>query len=168
MPTAQLNIRVPAEHHNLMKDVAARLRQDKDFAEALTAFVAGVAAPVAGGSVASILTRLESVEAQLAERGQKPASASLDAVTPVAVADMPVTAEALPETAKPRQTRKPWADADDAVLRRVHAEGGTQAEAARELGRPDGTVSEKWRALDLPVMPRKGRKLTPRSSPLPD
>jgi hypothetical protein len=40
MPTAQLNIRVPAEHHDLVRMIAARLRQDKDFAGVLAALVA--------------------------------------------------------------------------------------------------------------------------------
>lgn len=168
MPTAQLNIRVPAEHHDLMRDVAARLRQDKDFAEALTAFVASVAMPavstVASGSIASILARLESVEAQLVDLRQKPASAPLNAVE---LDDTPITPEALPEPPQERQTRKRWTEADYAVLRRIAAEGGTQAEAVRELGRPDGSVSEKWRELGLPVPPRKGRKLTRPPSPSP-
>lgn len=85
MPTPQLNIRVPTEHHKLMKNVAAKLRQDKGFAKALTAFVADVAptvSAVAGDSIASILTRLESVEAQLAELRQSPASKSTKPATP--------------------------------------------------------------------------------------
>jgi hypothetical protein len=40
MPTAQLNVRVPAEHHDLVRMIAARLRQDKDFAGVLAALVA--------------------------------------------------------------------------------------------------------------------------------
>lgn len=171
MPTAQLNIRVPVEHHDLMRVVAARLRQDKDFSEVLTALVAGVAVPVAtvaGDSITSILSRLESVEAQLADLRQKTVSAPLVAVESVKVADTLMTPEALPEPPQKRQTRKPWTEADYAALRRIAAEGRTQADAARELGRPDGLVSEKWRALDLPVPPRKGRKLPSRSSPLPD
>ena len=58
-----------------------------------------------------------------------------------------------------KQTRQKWTDADDDVLRRTAAEGGTQADAVRELGRPSSVVNGKWKALGLPVLPRKGRKL---------
>lgn len=64
----------------------------------------------------------------------------------------------------PKQRRRPWTDADDEALRTIAERGGTQAEAAKELGRPDGIVSEKWRALGLPVPPRKGRVLGPRKA----
>lgn len=67
-------------------------------------------------------------------------------------------------TDAPKQRRRPWTDADDEVLRAIAERGGTQAEAAKELGRPDGIVSEKWRALGLPVPPRKGRVLGPRKA----
>jgi hypothetical protein len=50
MPTAQLNVRVPAEYHDLVRMIAARLRQDKGFAEKLAAFVADQAAAVADRS----------------------------------------------------------------------------------------------------------------------
>lgn len=58
-----------------------------------------------------------------------------------------------------KQRRRPWTEADDDALREIAAAGGTQAEAAKRLGRPDGIVSEKWRLLGLPVPPRKGRRL---------
>jgi hypothetical protein len=170
MPTAQLNVRVPAEHHDLMKGIAAKLRQDKGFAEALDAFVASVApslASVAGDSIASILIRLESIEARLADLDQKPIRTSLDAFMPVEGAEMATTTEALPKAANPPQRRRRWTDADDAVLRRIAAEGGTQADAAHELGRRSSVVNGKWKALRLPDIPRKGRTVTRRSVSAP-
>jgi hypothetical protein len=50
MPTAQLNVRVPAEHHDLVRMIAARLRQDKGFAESVAAFAADQAGTVADRS----------------------------------------------------------------------------------------------------------------------
>jgi hypothetical protein len=225
MPTAQLNIRVPAEHHDLVRMIAARLRQDKDFAGVLAALVAETVA-VADSSnsrsnvdpileelaitqaemravhmtlhdVVTLRDRLEILEAEVAglrQRGadepvepvegveariealeaealldeiapeprQRGASTALDAVEPVEAADMPVSTEALPKAVKKCQTRKRWTEADDAVLRRIAAEGGTQADAVAELDRSESVISQKWRALGLPVSPRKGRKLARR------
>lgn len=110
--------------------------------------------------VMALEARLEAMAVELHQRADgKP----VDAVEPALVAaDTPMTPEALPDPPQKRQTRKPWAEADDAVLRRVHAEGGIQADAARELGRPTSVVNGKWKALGLPVMPRKGRTVTRR------
>jgi hypothetical protein len=70
MPTAQLNVRVPAEHHDLVRMIAARLRQDKGFAESLAAFVADQAGTVADRSnsrsnVDPILDELAITQAQV-------------------------------------------------------------------------------------------------------
>jgi hypothetical protein len=64
MPSPQLNLRVPLEHHDLLKAVAGRLRTDAAFADRIAALLAGVAAPVADASnLASIMSRLEVLEA---------------------------------------------------------------------------------------------------------
>jgi hypothetical protein len=70
MPTAQLNVRVPAEYHDLVRMIAARLRQDKGFAESLAAFVADQAGTVADRSnsrsnVDPILDELTITQAQV-------------------------------------------------------------------------------------------------------
>jgi hypothetical protein len=70
MPTAQLNVRVPAEHHDLVRMIAARLRQDKGFAESLAAFAADQAGTVADRSnsrsnVDPILDELAITQAQV-------------------------------------------------------------------------------------------------------
>lgn len=110
----------------------------------------------------NINDRLNALEQQVADLRQKPASASLDAVELVEAPDMPSTPEALPDPPQKVQTRKRWREADDDVLRRIAAEGGTQADAVHELRRPSSVVNGKWKALGLPVEPRKGRKLKPR------
>jgi hypothetical protein len=70
MPTTQLNVRVPAEHHDLVRMIAARLRQDKGFAESLAAFAADQAGTVADRSnsrsnVDPILDELAITQAQV-------------------------------------------------------------------------------------------------------
>ena len=63
MPSPQLNLRVPLEHHDLLRAVAARLRSDAAFADHIGALLAGVAAPVADAStLASIMARLDALE----------------------------------------------------------------------------------------------------------
>lgn len=88
---------------------------------------------------------------------------ALDAIEPAGGAEMPEGTEAHPGSCSGllagRRSPRPWTDADDAQLRRVAERGGTQADAARELGRSDGMINEHWKALGLPVPPRKGRKL---------
>jgi hypothetical protein len=68
MPSPQLNLRVPQEHHDILKAVAARLRNDAAFADHLAALLAGVAPPVAfpvadASTLAAIIARLEALEA---------------------------------------------------------------------------------------------------------
>lgn len=43
-----------------------------------------------------------------------------------------------------RRSPRPWTDADDAQLRRIFDQGGTQADACRELDRPSSVISPKW------------------------
>jgi hypothetical protein len=70
MPSPQLNLRVPLEHHDLLRAVAARLRHDAAFADHLGALLAGVADPTAGATtpvadastIASIMARLDALE----------------------------------------------------------------------------------------------------------
>lgn len=113
--------------------------------------------------VAMLLTTIERLT------GQRPV---LPPVTvPDPASEEPVTAESTEQAdqaevageqpqEKPRPRRRPWTAEDDAALRTIAERGGTQADACRELERPDGIVSEKWRALGLPVPPRKGRSLS--------
>jgi hypothetical protein len=109
--------------------------------------------------LAAVIERVERLESAIPSgQGSAP-----DAVEPVGSVEVPETAETHPRpsggTDKGKQSRQKWTDADDDVLRRIAAEGGTQADAARELGRPSSVVNGKWKALGLPVPPRKGRKL---------
>ena len=114
--------------------------------------------------VAALAARVERLEAvQAAPAIPSRQGSALDAVEPVGGAEVLKTPEALPGASgrlvEGRRSRRPWTDADDAELRRIAERGGTQADAARELGRSDGVINEKWKALGLPVPPRKGRKL---------
>jgi hypothetical protein len=125
--------------------------------------------PGAGGGdlatqLAALVERVERLEAGRAP----PAIPSLqeraaDAVEPAGGAEMPETSKTHPRASsglvEGKPSRQRWTDADDDVLRRIAAKGGTQADAVRELGRPSSVVNGKWKALGLPVPPRKGRKL---------
>jgi hypothetical protein len=168
MPSPQLNLRVPLEHHDLLRAVAARLKEDAAFRDQLAALLAGVAGivapPVADASIlASIIARLEVLEA-LKDRGealegrahQEGAGTAVEAVGVPAGTLVPVEA---------RQTRRKWTDADFAVLKAIAARGGTQADACKELRRTSSDVNKYWKSMGLPVPPRKGRKLTRRQSP---
>jgi hypothetical protein len=168
MPTAQLNIRVPFEHHDLVRTVAARLREDKEFAESLAAFVADHSSTVSPASMpATILDELAAIKARLdaleAIPFQKPVGASLDAVKREESGVVALEPEAPVARSNEPQRRRPWTEADDAVLRRIAGSGGTQADACYELGRPESVISLKWRKLGLPIEPRKGRKLKSRA-----
>jgi hypothetical protein len=64
------------------------------------------------------------------------------------VSGKPAKAEASGKTGKGgRRSPRPWTNADNATLRLIIDRGGTQAEAAREMDRSDGTISERWRKL---------------------
>jgi hypothetical protein len=172
MPSPQLNLRVPLEHHDLLKAVAGRLRTDAAFADHLAALLAGVADPVASpvadaSSLASIMSRLEVLEAlkdrvEVLELRMRQESAGT-----VAERDGRVVGAALEpsEASGGPQTRRKWTPEDDAALQAIAARGGTQADAGQELGRPSSVINAKWKALGLPVPPRKGRKLTRRQPP---
>jgi hypothetical protein len=169
MPSPQLNLRVPQEHHAILRTVASRLRTDEAFADHLAALLAGVAAPVAppvaeASNLVSIMFRLEALEAlkdrvealEGRARQEGAGTAAVEAVGEPVETPMPVEV---------RQTRRKWTEADFAVLRAIAARGGTQADACRELGRTSSDVNKYWKALDLPTAPRKGRKLVRRQRP---
>lgn len=116
--------------------------------------------------VALMLTTIERLT------GQRPVLPPVTVPEPaVEAVEKPMTAESTDQAdqaedagEQPRQRRRPWTAEDDAALRAIAERGGTQADAVRELSRPDGIVSEKWRALGLPVPPRKGRSLKRREA----
>jgi hypothetical protein len=168
MPSPQLNLRVPLEHHDLLRTVAARLRTDAAFADKLAALLAGVADPVASpvadaSALASIIARLEVLEA-LGDRVEALESRTRQegAGTVTGAAEKPADTPVLVEAS---QKRRKWTEADFAVLQAVAARGGTQADACRELGRTSSDVNKYWKSMDLPVPPRKGRKLVRRQPP---
>jgi hypothetical protein len=173
MPSPQLNLRVPLEHHDLLKAVAGRLRTDAAFADRIAALLAGVAAPVASpvadaSNLASIMSRLEVLEAlkdrvEVLELRMRQESAGTVAERDGTV--MAVGALEPSEASCSQLKRRKWAPEDDAALQAIAARGGTQADAGQELGRPSSVINAKWKALGLPVPPRKGRKLTRRQPP---
>jgi hypothetical protein len=174
MPSPQLNLRVPQEHHAILKAVAARLRDDVGFADHLAALLAGVAAPVAApvadaSSLASVMSRLEALEAlkdrvEALELRMRQESAGTVAERDGSVMAVGEVLEPSEASGGP-QTRRKWTPEDDAALQAIAARGGTQADAGQELGRPSSVINAKWKALGLPVPPRKGRKLTRRQPP---
>jgi hypothetical protein len=177
MPSPQLNLRVPSEHHAILKRVASRLREDVAFKDQLAALVAGVAAPVAGVAGDSIVARLEARLEALEER--EPRMVRIEALearlevlealrgtgqggsqtAAEAAGEALDASEATQEAPGGPQTRRKWTAEDDAALRRIHAEGGIPEDARRQLGRPSSVIIGKWKALGLPVQPRAGRKL---------
>jgi hypothetical protein len=126
---------------------------------ALRAAIAG-SGIVATDPMADLTRRLQAVEARLAklERGEAvPVEDGGETV------DAPVAMGA-GEPSDRQQRRRPWTVEDDTAVRRIAAEGGTQADAMRELQRTSGTINSRWQSLGLPVAPRKGRKFGPRGS----
>jgi hypothetical protein len=107
--------------------------------------------------VADLARRLQAVEARLARLEQDGAVLVEDRVGPVDAPEVMKAAEG-PSGRKRGRSRRPWTDADDAALKRIAAEGGTQADAIKELQRSSSYINLKWRSLGLPVEPRKGRK----------
>jgi hypothetical protein len=117
-----------------------------------------------GDPMADLARRLAAVEARLAKLGQEEATTveegvPVDALETLEVMEGPtVVTEA---RSGGRQKRRPWTAEEDAAIKRIAGEGGTQADAVRELQRPSSIINVKWRSLGLPVEPRKGRKLGP-------
>jgi hypothetical protein len=98
MPSPQLNLRVPLEHHDLLRAVAARLRHDAAFAVHLGALLAGVGDPTAGATdpvadastLASIMARLDALERGTVAQAAGEALEVVEAVPP------PVPSDSLP------------------------------------------------------------------------
>jgi hypothetical protein len=133
--------------------------------------VAGASSPVAlpvadASTLASVIARLEALEA-LEDRVKVLEGIRQEGAGTVAGSDrtaMAVVGEGLEQLEAPggTQTRRKWMPEDDAALQAIAARGGTQADAGQELGRPSSVINAKWKALGLPVPPRKGRRLTRR------
>src|SRR3954464_13445897 len=79
--------------------------------------------------MADLARRLQTVEARLAKLEKAGPGMVEDGGE---VVDAPVAVEA-GEPSDRQQRRRPWAAEDDSALRRIAAEGGTQADAIREL-----------------------------------
>jgi hypothetical protein len=115
----------------------------------------------------AIVKRLERLEASQvvpaipgrssgdSDKGRVPAAipsfqgSAADAVKPAGGAEMPETAKThlRPSGGAGRRSPRPWTDVDDAELRRIFDRGGTQAEAVREMSRPNSVISRKWAVL---------------------
>ena len=199
----QLNIRLPTEHHDMIRELAQRLRADPSLAVGLESLLAqarkGAAqAGVIGSSpdnpialgladevadlrersalLPEILERLaqaeefarrimafaESINEGIVKDREARAATLSDPASPVAIPGdsptrgKPAKAKAAVGSGKRdrgktgkggRRPPRPWTEEDNATLRRIIERGGTQAEAAREMDRSDGTISERWRKL---------------------
>jgi hypothetical protein len=63
-----------------------------------------------------------------------------------------------------RRPPRSWTDADDAQLRRIFDQGGTQADACRALDRPSSVISPKWWKL-AEANPAKAEATEPPAEP---
>jgi hypothetical protein len=132
--------------------------------EAATGGRPAASVPASMADVERLERRLEVVEARMAQAGATNAAMVEDGGEAVDAPDGMKAAEPEPaaEGLSDGKQRRPWTAEDDAALRRIAAEGGTQADAMRKLQRTSSTINSKWKSLGLPVEPRKGRVLGPR------
>jgi hypothetical protein len=157
MPSPQLNLRVPLEHHDVLRAVAARLKSDAAFRDQLAALIAGVAAPVAGVAGDSLTARVDSLEERV--KALEAGAGQESAGEPREAGEALEPLEAAGKAPGGPQKRRPWTEEDFAALRDLGSRGGTQADACRELGRTSSDVNKYWKQLGLPEIPRKGRVL---------
>jgi hypothetical protein len=141
MPTAQINVRIPAEYHDLVRIVAAKLREDEGFAALLAGFVAEQAGGVAGSSRGSssidiideltiLRTRLDAVEAEMVELRQEAVRKPVDAVEPVK--DAPPPTPEIPQwPSNGSRTQREWSEEEKAALQTIGR--GWPEEVAKQL-----------------------------------
>jgi hypothetical protein len=167
LPTC--SIRALPEHHQLLRRIGRALVTRPDLSETLEALIDGVTQDVTRTNTAmdqrfeDVERRLSQLEAEAVLRSETHAVLpQRDTRDTVPQHDAPaVTRQPAPPTHTPRPPRaaakdkpsgangkrrppRPWTEADDAELRRIFNQGGTQADACREMDRPSSVISPKW------------------------
>jgi hypothetical protein len=171
VPTPQFNVRVPDRYHDLLRLIVDHLRANPDGADALAEALSAVCRQTADSIGADNLptpadsARLDAIDARLAALEQR--VAAIDEAGRV-TGDIPSEPPAQrTHTPKPprvaedkpsgangkRRPPRPWTEADDAELLRIFDQGGTQADACREMNRPSSVISRKWWELEKPASP---------------
>ena len=153
LPTC--SIRALPEHHQLLRRIGRALVTHPELSESLMALIEGVTQDVTRPNTAAdrrfedVERRLTRLEAEAVLRGET--QAVIQQRDTVPQHDPPVvTRTHTPRPSSPgasgkRRPPRPWTDADDAELRRIFDQGGTQADACRVMDRPSSVISPKWR-----------------------
>jgi hypothetical protein len=155
LPTC--SVRARPEHHQLLRRIGRALAAQPNLSESLDALIAGVTQDVTR-SYTGVNQRFEDMERRLQ---RLEAEAVLRSETQ-AVLPQRDTRDTVPQHAAPTVTRqpprtaagqarrrqpRPWTESDDAELRRIFDQGRTQADACREMDRPNSVISGKWGRL---------------------
>jgi hypothetical protein len=155
LPTC--SARALPEHHQLLRRIARTLATQPELSESLEALIEGVTQDVTRPNTAwdqrfeDVERRLARLETEAVLRGEtQTVTQQRDTRDTVPQHDLPaVTRTHMPRPSSPgasgkRRPPRPWTDADDAELRRIFDQGGTQADACREMDRPSSVISPKW------------------------
>jgi len=157
-PTPTCSVRALPEHHQLLRRIARALATQPELSESLEALIEGVTQDVTRPNTAwdqrfeDVERRLARLETEAVLRGEtQTVTQQRDTRDTVPQHDLPaVTRTHMPRPSSPgasgkRRPPRPWTDADDAELRRIFDQGGTQADACRVMDRPSSVISPKWR-----------------------
>src|SRR3954453_22532665 len=167
LPTC--SVRALPEHHQLLRRIARALATQPELSESLEALIGGARQDEKGKNTGwyqrfeDVERRLARLEAEAVLRNEThtvlPQRDTRDTVPqhdPPAVTRQPAPPPHMPRPPraaakdKPsgangkRRPPRPWTEADDAELRRIFDQGGTQADACREMDRPSSVISPKW------------------------
>jgi hypothetical protein len=167
LPTC--SIRALPEHHQLLRRIGRVLVTRPDLSESLKALIDGVTQDVTRTNTAwdqrfeDVERRLTRLEAEAVLRSethvvlpQRDTRNTVPQHSPPAVTRQPAPPTHTPRPAGPvagdkpsgasgkRRPPRPWTEVDDAELRRIFDQGGTQADACREMDRPSSVISPKW------------------------
>jgi hypothetical protein len=168
LPTC--SIRALPEHHQLLRRIGRALVTHPELSESLMALIEGVTQDVTRPNTAvdqrfeDVERRLARLEAEAVLRSETqtvlPQRDTRDTVPqhdpPAVTRQPPVPRTQTPRPSSPvagdkpsgasskRRPPRPWTEADDAELRRIFDQGGTQADACREMDRPSSVISPKW------------------------
>jgi hypothetical protein len=158
LPTC--SVRARREHHQLLRRIGRALAAQPDLSESLDALIAGVT-PDVTRPYTSADQRFEDIERRL-ERLEATAVLRSETHNVLPQRDTGDTRDTIPQHAAPTVTRqpprtaagqirrrqpRPWTESDDAELRRIFDQGRTQADACREMDRPNSVISGKWGRL---------------------
>jgi DNA-binding NarL/FixJ family response regulator len=157
MPTPQINIRVPTEHHDLMRLIASAVKRNPSIVAALRAVCqdgeSSFALAITPESSPESSLRIDALDDRIAALEEKePRMAKIDALE-VRMAALEERMDGIDRTAAPRQPRppaegkrRPKTDITPELHRRIHelrAEGKTHRAIADELGISNGVVHDR-------------------------